>query len=101
MTSSKTISKKFRVLPDGKPFTVKGREAWALMHLINAGNAGCSPLEYPAIRWAAYVHDLRHDFGLIIETEHEAHGGPFPGSHARYRLKSDAVCLDDQEQEAA
>jgi hypothetical protein len=100
MTNSKTITKKFRLLPDGQPFTVKGREAWSLLHLIKAGARGCSALDYPAVRWAAYVHDLRHDFGIRIETEHESHGGPFPGSHARYRLVSECVCLDD-EREAA
>lgn len=99
MASSKTISKKFRVLPDGVPFTLKGREAWALSNLIKAGKRGCTPIDHPGPRWSAYVHALRTERGLIIETEHEPHGGPFPGSHARYRLVSEVEALRETEKQ--
>ena len=42
----------------------------------------------PAPRWSAYVHELRK-MGVEIETIHEAHGGKFPGHHARYVLRCD------------
>lgn len=63
-----------------------GRNAWALLELIKAGAKGCTPITHPGPRWSAYVHNLRHDYGLCIETIHEAHSGPFPGSHGRYVL---------------
>jgi hypothetical protein len=77
-----------RVLPEGCPFTVSGRDAWALLELLNAGPRGCTPIDNPGPRWSGYVHKLRHRHGLAIETIHEAHHGAFPGSHARYVLHS-------------
>jgi hypothetical protein len=79
---------KARALPDGVPFTVCGRDAWALLELIRAGSNGCTPIDNPGPRWSAYVHALRFERGLQIETVHEAHRGPFPGNHARYILTS-------------
>lgn len=72
---------------DGKPFTIKakGREAWALERLIEAGTKGCTPLSEPAPRWSSYVHKLR-ERGVPIETVHEPHGGEFSGTHGRYIL---------------
>lgn len=58
-----------------------GRNAWTLSELVRAGAKGCTPITNPAPRWSAYVHRLRHDYGLDIETIHEAHSGPFPGNH--------------------
>lgn len=66
---------------------VTGRERWALECLMAAGAKGCTPIEFPAPRWAAYVHDMR-GLGIEIETISEPHGGPFSGSHARYVLRS-------------
>lgn len=86
-----------RVLPDGEPVTIFGREAWCLRALVEAGEKGCTPISNPAPRWSAYVHDLRHKFGLVIETIHEAHAGPYAGSHARYVLHSEVVILEDNE----
>lgn len=74
-------------------FSVKGRDAWALSELMSAGEKGCTPIDTPAPRWSAYVHNLRNA-GIIIETHHEAHGGPFPGSHARYTLVSVVTIVD-------
>jgi len=70
---------------------VSGREQWALEQLRKAGNKGCTPIDNPAPRWAAYVHDLRA-MGVEIETITEPHEGDFPGHHARYVLRS-AVSL--------
>jgi hypothetical protein len=67
--------------------TVKGRDRWALEHLIHAGAQGCTPIDRPRPRWSAYVFKLRKK-GVNIETLHESHEGPFPGYHARYVLRS-------------
>ncbi|MDQ2065079.1 hypothetical protein Q9295_01735 [Xinfangfangia sp. CPCC 101601] len=83
----------FTIHPEGaEPFTaqLKGRELWALEQLIHAGSTGCTPITEPAPRWSAYIHLLRKR-GIPIETRHEAHGGPYPGNHARYVLKANAV----------
>ncbi|WP_297538318.1 hypothetical protein [Roseovarius sp.] len=66
---------------------VSGRERWALEQLRKAGNKGCTLIDNPAPRWAAYVHDLRA-MGVEIETVTEPHEGDFPGHHARYVLRS-------------
>jgi hypothetical protein len=68
--------------------TLRGRLRWALDRLRDAGPAGCTPITEPAgPRWAAYIHGLRI-LGVEIETCHEPHGGDFPGTHARYVLRS-------------
>lgn len=77
-----------RILPDGGLFTVTGRNAWALMELLRAGPSGCTPIDNPGPRWSAYVFNLKREHGLAIETAHESHRGQFPGSHARYILRS-------------
>jgi len=82
-----------RILPDGDTVKVRGREAWALNELIRAGSKGVTPLESPGPRWSAYVFDLR-GFGIRIETTNEPHGGPFQGTHARYRLISELEIID-------
>lgn len=65
--------------------TVTGRVLWALGRLVEAGPRGCTPATEPAPRWSAYVHTLR-SLGVPVETVTEPHGGPYPGSHARYVL---------------
>lgn len=72
---------------------LSGREAWALKELVDAGASGCTPVTHPGPRWSGYVHRLRHRRGLAIETVHEAHKGPFPGTHARYLLRSKVSVL--------
>lgn len=64
-----------------------GRDAWALRALLGAGERGCTAIDHVGPRWSAYVHKLRRA-GLDIETVCEMHGGPFPGNHARYVLKT-------------
>lgn len=80
---------------DGKcrTFRLRGRYAWALSELVKAGDSGCTPIAHPGPRWSAYVHKLRHEYGLAIETIHEGHKGPFPGHHARYVLRSQVRLL--------
>ncbi len=88
MPKSQWSQKGFSVtLSDGREIDVfvSGRNRWALECLIQAGCAGCSSLDDPAVRWAAYVHNLRN-MGVDVETRHETHGGDFPGTHARYVL---------------
>jgi hypothetical protein len=73
---------------DGKPpQKFLGREAWALHHLVEAGDTGCTPLTTPGPRWSDYVFKCRRD-GVSIETIDEPHGGSFSGTHARYVLRS-------------
>lgn len=84
----------YHICPEGggEPFTIeaKGREAWALDRLAEAGLRGCTPIEQPAPRWSAYIHRLR-GLGVPIETVTEAHGGAFAGHHGRYVLRARVV----------
>lgn len=75
----------------GDPFTIeaKGRDAWALDQLREAGPDGCTPITHPAPRWSAYVFNLRA-MGVPIETVTESHGGEFAGNHGRYVLRATA-----------
>ena len=80
----------YHVQPEGgEPFQIyaKGRDAWALDRLREAGPKGCTPLDQPAPRWSAYVHNLRA-LGVPIETVTEPHGGEFAGHHGRYVLRA-------------
>lgn len=79
---------RYIITPEGgEPFAIeaKGREAWALERLAKAGPRGCTPMEQPAPRWSAYIHNLR-GHRVPIETVREPHGGEFAGSHGRYVL---------------
>jgi hypothetical protein len=82
------------------PVTAHGRDAWALLELYHAGDAGCTPIDHPGPRWSGYVHKLRK-LGLRIDTITECHGGPFAGHHARYVLRSQIRILEAEESEAA
>lgn len=93
MTKRLTIAA--RILPDGLPIKVVGRDAWALQNLVRAGAQGCTPIDHPGPRWSHYVFKLRR-FGFTIQTLDESHGGPFPGSHARYLLRSEVEILDGE-----
>lgn len=80
-------------IPEPSPIlTFTGRDAWALMALYKAGAKGITPLDAPGTRWSAYVHKLRRA-GLDIETIHEPHCGPYPGTHAKYVLRSEISIL--------
>lgn len=80
---------------DGKrrSITLTGRNAWALTELIRAGKKGCTPIDHPGPRWSAYVFNLKHEYGLAIETINEPHGKPFPGTHARYVLQTPVIII--------
>ena len=88
---------RFTVQDDtGDPFSivVTGRDRWALEEMIRAGAHGCTPIDHPGPRWSADVFKLR-GLGVRIETTHEAHGGPFKGTHARYVLRSTLTAAPD------
>lgn len=74
-------------------FTVNGQQARALAALVRAGAGGVTALEVNswAYRLGAYVHRLRHDNGLAIETVRERHDGGF---HARYVLRCPVILLE-------
>lgn len=91
--SRRTTVQVWAQIGSGSIVCVRGREAWALLALMKSGEHGCTPIDQPGPRWSGYVHDLRK-LGFAIETIREAHGGPFPGSHARYVLRSRVTILD-------
>ena len=88
--------------PDAESFTIaiKGRDRWALESLIDAGPNGCTPIDRPGPRWSAYVFNLRC-LGVLIDTNHEGHAGPFKGTHARYVLRSTVTARPDTGRAAA
>ena len=88
------------IKPDGGIVTVVGRDAWALQQLLDAGENGCTPLHNPAPRWSHYIFKLRQA-GIVVETIHEDHGGPYAGTHGRYVLRSDIQVLRETSSEAA
>lgn len=71
--------------PTGR-ITVGSRQDSRTLHaLVKAQTEGITALEVSswAYRLGAYVHRLRHDYGLAIETLREPHDG---GWHGRYVL---------------
>ena len=92
----KKLSIQFRIEPDGVLQTAIGRDAWALMALKDAGERGVTSIENPAPRWSGYIHNLRRA-GIPIETVHEKHGGPYPGTHARYVLRAASFTIENLE----
>jgi len=84
------------ILPDGGLVTVKGRQAWMLRRLMEAGKTGLTSIEAPAPRNSHYVYALRRA-GINVETEYEEHSGPYPGLHGRYRLVSELKLLSATE----
>lgn len=70
---------------NGRRVELRGRDAWALQQLIDAGADGVTPIERVGPRWSAYIFKLRKA-GIEVLTIRESHRGPFPGHHARYVL---------------
>jgi hypothetical protein len=68
-----------------RQYFASGRVAQTLYALVEAGERGITALEVNswAYRLASYIYDLRHDYGLDIQTKAEPHEG---GTHARYVL---------------
>jgi hypothetical protein len=94
MQRSERLKVTFRVLPDGVPTTVVGRDAWMYKELLKVGPRGLTTLENPAPRISHYIFKLRKA-GLLIQSDDERHGGQFSGSHARYRLVSETEVISD------
>ena len=84
---------------DGTRGTAIGRYGDTLRALVVAGKRGVTPLERPAPRWSHYVHILRREHDLAIETVTEPHGGDFPGTHGRYVLREEIQLLNLSESE--
>lgn len=85
----------FRILPDGIPKKVKGRDSWLLRRLLQSGGRGVTTQELPAgVRASHYVYKLRKA-GVVIESAEEQHGGDFAGRHSRYILKSSLEIIAD------
>ncbi|ERI14447.1 hypothetical protein O206_21960 [Ochrobactrum sp. EGD-AQ16] len=82
---------------NGTPFNivVKGRHRWVLEKLINAGEADCTPIDYPSPRWLASVFKPC-GFGVDFETIHEKRVGLFSGTHACYVLHSMVTPFDKE-----
>ena len=92
-------------LSDGeRRFIVRGQTAKALIALVTGGDRGATALEVStwALRFAAYCHFLRRDFGLSIRTDREEHPG---GWHGRHVLETPVRILfvadPEQEMDAA
>ena len=88
-------------LPEGeRRFIVRGQTAKALVALVASGDRGATALDVStwALRFAAYCHLLRRDFGLSIRTDREDHPG---GWHGRHVLETPVriVLVADPEQE--
>jgi hypothetical protein len=82
-------------LDTGSVAIVKGRRAWALDILYRRGELGATPVDAaPGHRWAAYVHKLKTEHGVDIETVREPHNGTYSGYHARYVLRSRLEVLE-------
>lgn len=79
-----------------RTFTLSGRIGQTIYHLWQAGPAGITALETPALRLAAYVHSLR-EMGFAIETRMEPHEGKYAGQHARYILCTAIVVVTQGE----
>lgn len=71
-----------------RTITVQGRDRWTLEKLIERGDRGLTAIELNGPRIHAYVYDLRHEHGLLIDCPREKHGGDFVGWHGRYFLRS-------------
>ncbi len=93
MTDKLTVTA--RIMSDDRAFTVSGRPAETLLSLLDAGPRGVTSLEAFqagwAVRLAAYVHRLRSECGLVIETRRESHLG---GSHGRYLLHTPVEVME-------
>lgn len=71
---------------DGSTFAVVGREAQTLLLLAEKKGRGLRAYDFPGgppFRLAAYICDLRNEFGVGITTTREKHA---TGEHAVYTL---------------
>jgi hypothetical protein len=84
-----------RRLDTDEVLSTKGRESWCLAQLLTTGDKGFTTVERPAPRISHYVFQLRKR-GLPVQTLDESHGGPYRGTHARYRLDVPLVVLETE-----
>lgn len=84
---------------DGTMGKAIGRYGDTLRALVVAGEKGVTPLERPAPRWSHYIHILRREHSLAIETVTECHGGEFPGMHGRYVLREKIKLVNSNDTE--
>lgn len=78
---------------DGQPFTVSGQMAKVLLALIEAGEAGVTPLARQtwSLRLSDHVRKLKMRHGLFIATKWGRHED---GRHARYVLLSAMIIVE-------
>ena len=81
-----------RILPNGRPKEVIGRDAWALLN-PRAGEPGCTPIDTSGPRVEPLcletpTHRLRHRDRRGIS------GGTFAGLHARDILRSEVELVE-------
>lgn len=78
--------------PDGHPFIETGQVAKVLLALIEAGEAGITPLarETWSLRLSDHVRKLKNRRGLVIVTLWGRHDD---GRHARYLLRSTVTII--------
>lgn len=75
-----------------RTFTILGRIGQTIYYPSQAGDAGITALETPALRLAAYVLSL-HEMGFAVETHMETHEGRYAGRHAKYILRTPLVVV--------
>lgn len=96
-TTAMSLICKAKLEKESKIITVKGKLAKTLKALIEAKQKGVTSLELSntwAFRTSAYIHDLRHDYGLDIEMIREPHQD---GWHGRYILRTSVEILESGE----
>lgn len=81
------------IRPDGQPFTASGQIAKVLLALVEAGEAGITPLarETWSLRLSDHVRTLKNRRGLVIVTLWGKHD---EGRHARYVLRSTVTIVE-------
>ena len=79
--------------PSGQSFTVSGQIAKVLLALVEAGEAGITPLarETWSLRLSDHVRTLKNRHGLVIVTLWGKHD---EGRHARYVLRSTVTIIE-------
>ncbi|NCP24764.1 MAG: hypothetical protein GW854_11555 [Erythrobacter sp.] len=79
--------------PDDQPFEVTGQVAKVLLALVQAGEAGITPLarETWSLRLSDHVRKLKNRHGLVIVTLWGRHED---GRHARYVLRSTVTIIE-------
>jgi len=79
--------------PGGQPFTETGQVAKVLLALLEAGEAGITPLARQtwSLRLSDHVRKLRNRRDLVIVTLWGRHDD---GRHARYVLRSSVTIIE-------